>query len=184
MRVKVRDVMSTSLLDGKSPSTPPLKDRLSSAIRRSFRKKNKTPVLVFQECEDDFTFSHSPTSTPELRKRSNTVSSSVLYPHDQSDSDSTSTSTGTPSEIFSQSPATAVRHPSIQVQGATGSTASANTASANGSVVGGRTRESEASAGDALEDTASGGAVRLREKNDKRSVSCSLCMYACTRLIN
>ena len=154
----MRDVMATSLLDGKSPSTPPLRDRLSSAIRRSFRKKTKTPVLAFQECEDDFTFSHSPSSTPELRKRSNTVNS-FLYPHDQSDSDSTSA--GTPSEISSQSPAT-VRHPSIQVQGATGSTATAN-----GGVVGGT--ESEGS-GDTLEET-SGGAVRLREKEDKRSVS-------------
>ena len=157
----MRDMMATSLLDGKSPSTPPLRDRLSSAIRRSFRKKTKTPVLAFQECEDDFTFSHSSSSTPELRKRSNTVNS-FLYPHDQSDSDSTSAET--PSEVSSQSPAT-VRHPSIQVQGATGSTATANTA--NGGVVSGR--ESEGS-GDTLDET-SGGAVRLREKEDKRSVS-------------
>lgn len=163
MRVKVRDVMATSLLDGKSPSTPPLRDRLSSAIRRSFRKKNKTPVLAFQECEDDFTFSQSPTSSPVLGKRSNTVSS-FLYPHEQSDTDSTSTSAGTPSDISSQSPAI-VHHPSIQVQGASGSsTAIANTASGG--------RESEGSG-----EEANGGMVRLREKEDKRSVS--HCLHGC-----
>ena len=173
MRIKVRDVMSTSLLDGgKPPSTPPLRDRLSSAIRRSFRKKNKTPVLAFQECEDDFTFSHSPTSTPELRKRSNTVNS-FLYPHDPSDSDSTSA--GTPSEVYSNSPAT-VRHPSIQVQGATdhGSTATATAIAANGSATNGG---GEGSGDTPLED-AGDGAVKLR---DKRSVSHQLllCITPC-----
>ena len=165
----MRDVMSTSLLDGgKLPSTPPLRDRLSSAIRRSFRKKNKTPVLAFQECEDDFTFSHSPTSTPEFKKRPNTVNS-FLYPHDLSDSDSTSA--GTPTEISSQSPAT-VRHPGIKVQGATGNGSIATTAAANGSANGGAGggRESEGSGDTLLEDT-SDGAVKLRDKEDKRSVS-------------
>lgn len=162
MRVKVRDVMSTSLLDGgKPPSTPPLRDRLSSAIRRSFRKKNKTPVLAFQECEDDFTFSHSPTSTPELKKRSNTVNS-FLYPHDPSDSDSTSA--GTPSEVSSNSPAT-VRHPSIQVQGATDHVSATATAIAvNGSATNGGGEDS----GDTPLEDAGDGAVKLR---DKRSVS-------------
>ena len=106
MRIKVKDTMATSLVDGK-PTTPQakVKGRLATAIRRSFRKKNKAPI--FQECEDDFSFSHSASSTPVLRKRSNTLNS--LLKGAQSDSDSLG-----PSDM-SQSPATV--HPSIRVQG-------------------------------------------------------------------
>ena len=98
--------MATSLVDGK-PTTPQtkVKGRLATAIRRSFRKKNKE--AVFQECEDDFTFSHSTSSTPVLRKRSKTLNS--LQKGVQSDSDSC-----VPSDL-SQLPARV--HPSIRIQG-------------------------------------------------------------------
>ena len=143
MRLKVRDVMATGLIDGK-PATgqPKVKDRLTTAIRRSFRKKNKTPI--FQECEDEFTFSNSASSSPVLRKRSNTLN--LILKGAQSDSD-----TGTPSDM-SQSPATV--HPDIQVQLAESGGVSA--------------QESESS-GDNLEEGAE--EKQLQEKEDKKIVS-------------
>ena len=62
---------------------------------------------MFQECEDDFTFSHSASSTPVIRARSKTLNS--LQKGVQLDSDSS-----IPSDVF-QSPARV--HPSIRVEG-------------------------------------------------------------------
>ena len=68
---------SSSLLE--NPQSPQLmqskiKEKLS-AFRRSFRKKNKSPVL--DQCMDDFDSfcspSQSPAMTPEFRKRSQTL---------------------------------------------------------------------------------------------------------------
>ena len=103
MKIKVRDMIGTNFVDGK-PASPKVKDRLATAIRRSFRKKNRAPV--FQECDDDFTFTHTP---PEMRKRSSTIGGHFLKGA-HSDTDSwTNLEMSQP-----QSPATV--HPSIQVQ--------------------------------------------------------------------
>lgn len=62
-----------------NPQSPQLmqskiKEKLS-VFRRSFRRKNKSPVL--DQCTDDFgsfySLSHSPAMTPEFRKRSQTL---------------------------------------------------------------------------------------------------------------
>ena len=144
MRGKVRDVTAMNVVDGK-PATPPqprVKDRLTTAIRRSFRRKNKTPS-VFQECDDDFTFSQSASSTPVLRKRSNTLSSLMKGAH--SDDDSL-----TPSDVSQSSLATV--HPSIRVQSSSA-------------------RESESS-GDNTEEGSTTTPVVERRLRDRKSVSC------------
>lgn len=151
MRVKPKDTMATSLVDGK-PSSPQtkVKGRLATAIRRSFRKKNKE--TVFQECEDDFTFSQSASSTPVLRTRSKTLNS--LQKGVQLDSDSL-----VPSDV-SQSPARV--HPSIRVEGSLA-------------------KESESSGDNQDEGATEEKLLRYRDKKRSVSHSISNKFYICIR---
>lgn len=65
---------SDEILNGGRSSQPRAKKEILASLRRSFRRKNKSPV--FQNCDDDFASfsSQSASSTPQIiRKRTSSI---------------------------------------------------------------------------------------------------------------
>ena len=106
VKLKSKDMSGSASLIDRPQNQSKVKGRLA-VFRRSFRKKNRSPV--FQNCEDEFeTFSQSASSTPNLRQRTHTFdsSSSLGGKNGPSDSD-------TGNSDLSQSPPISIQ-PSVQ----------------------------------------------------------------------